>query len=75
MKEDEKFKGAGCLATNSALHQWLDRTFDLAFIGKSQIVLSVEFSSCDVNGKSGAEGAFFYSPNNNFASHVSGMHK
>lgn len=30
MKEDEKFKGTGCLATNPALHQWSDRTFDLA---------------------------------------------
>lgn len=33
MKEDEKFKGAGGLATNPALHQWSERTFDLTFMG------------------------------------------
>lgn len=33
MKEDEKFKGTGCLATNPTLHHWSDRTFDMTFMG------------------------------------------
>lgn len=44
MKEDEKFKGTGCLATNLALHQWSDRTFDLTFIDWSQVVLAMDHS-------------------------------
>lgn len=41
MKEDEKFKGAGSPATNPALHQWSDRTFDLTLMG-FDIILTMD---------------------------------